>query len=176
FAAVFANSLEEKFGAEFRRKAESIFYKMTTVEDAMTAVTVGVRDNGISAMHDATECGIWGGLYELAAAAGLGVRVELEKIVVEETVKEICNYFQIDPYASISEGTLIILCRPHKADQVVQALAAKGIRSSIAGEMTEASQGMILVKEGKETKLVHPIVDPFWRAFYNAVSGEKPGR
>jgi len=176
FAAVFANSLEEKFGTEFRRKAESIFYKMTTVEDAMTAVTVGVRDNGISAMHDATECGIWGGLYELAAAAGLGVRVELEKIVVEETVKEICNYFQIDPYASISEGTLIILCRPHKADQVVQALAAKGIRSSIAGEMTEASQGMILVKEGKETKLVHPIVDPFWRAFYNAVSGEKPGR
>ncbi|MDD2252017.1 MAG: AIR synthase family protein [Dehalococcoidales bacterium] len=175
FAAVFADMLEEKFGHEFRLKAESIFYKMTTVEDAMTAVEVGVRDDGVSAMHDATECGIWGGLYELAAAAKLGVRVELEKIVVEDTVKEICDHFGIDPYASISEGTLIILCRPHKADAVVQALAARGIRSSVAGEMTEASKGMVLVKEGRETKLEHPIVDPFWRAFYNALPGDKSG-
>jgi hydrogenase expression/formation protein HypE len=171
FAACFAGELEEKFGREFRQKAESIFYKMTTVEDALTAVTVGVRDDGISAMHDATECGIWGGLYELAAAAGLGVRVELEKIVVEDTVIEICNHFNIDPYASISEGTLIILCRPHKADAVVEVLTAKGIRSSIAGEMTEPSRGMVLIKEGEETELKHPVVDPFWRAFYNALAG-----
>jgi hydrogenase maturation factor len=78
---------------------------MSVVEDAMTAVSVGIRDDGITAMHDATECGIWGGLYELAEAAGLGVRVEQEKIVVEECIPEICRYFDIDPYAAISEGT-----------------------------------------------------------------------
>ena len=124
-------------------------------------------------MHDATEGGIWGGLYELAEAAGLGVRVEKEKIVVAEGIEEICGYFGIDPYASISEGTLIIICRPHKADAVVGALTAKGIPSSIVGEMTPPERGMVLVRQGKEEELIHPIVDPFWKAFYGALSGEK---
>jgi hydrogenase maturation factor len=78
-----------------------------------------VRDHGVSAMHDATECGIWGGLYEVAQASRLGVRIEKEKIIMEEGVPEICRFFGIDPYASISEGTLICACKPHKAQEIV---------------------------------------------------------
>ena len=81
-------------------------------------MSVGVRENGVTAMHDATECGVWGGLYEVAQAAGLGARIEKEKIVVEEGVAEICRLFGIDPYASISEGTLIIACKAHKAEAI----------------------------------------------------------
>jgi hydrogenase maturation factor len=168
FAAMFPKLLEEKFGLDFAREAEGVFYKMSVVEDAMTAITVGVRDNGVTSMHDATECGIWGGLYEVAQAAELGVRIEKEKIVVEKCVPEICQFFGIDPYASISEGTLIISCRAHKADNVVDALAKKGIRSSIVGELMDAKSGMVLVENGEEKELQHPIVDPFWRAFYDA--------
>ena len=135
----------------------------------MTAVKVGVRENGITSMHDATECGIWGGLYEVAQAAGLGVRIVKDDIVVEDCVPEICQYFGIDPYASISEGTLIASCRPQKAEAVVKALTRKGIKSSIVGELIDPKKGMILVECGKEKKLKHPIVDPFWRAFYDAM-------
>jgi hypothetical protein len=28
---------------------------------------------------------------------------------------------------------------------------------------------MVLVEKGKERKLKHPIVDPFWNAFYRAL-------
>jgi hydrogenase maturation factor len=173
FATMFPALLEKQFGKEFSEKAQSIFYKMSVVEDAMTAVKVGVRENGITAMHDATECGIWGGLYEVAQAAGLGVRIEKDKIVVEECVPEICRYFGIDPYASISEGTLVASCRPQKADVVVKALAKKGIKSSIVGELIDPKKGMILVEGGKEKPLKHPIVDPFWRAFYGAIEKNK---
>jgi hydrogenase expression/formation protein HypE len=169
FAAMFPDVIEKEFGPRTRRQAEAIFYKMTTVEEALTAVTAGVRDNGVSAMHDATECGIWGGLYELADAAGLGVTIEKEKIVVEDSVPEICGYFQIDPFYSISEGTLIILCRAGKAEEVVERIEAKGIKASICGEMTEKSSGMVLYAGGCRTDLVHPVVDPFWRAFYKAL-------
>lgn len=169
FAAMFPALIAKQFGADFARRAEQIFYKMSVVEDAMTAVSVGIREDGVTAMHDATECGVWGGLYELAEAAGLGVRVEQERIVVEDCVPEICRYFDIDPYASISEGTLIIICRQHKARQVVKALSLKGIKSSVVGELTEPEKGMVLVKGGEEEKLVHPIVDPFWKAFYGAL-------
>jgi hydrogenase expression/formation protein HypE len=169
---MFPGLIEKQFGKAFNERAQKVFYQMSVVEDAMTAVSVGIRDNGVAAMHDATECGIWGGLYELGQASGLGVRVEKEKIVVTDCVTEICSYFGIDPYASISEGTLIISCRPNRAEQVVKALDKKGIKSSIVGELTEAKKGMILVEGGKEKKLVHPIVDPFWKAFYTAL--EKP--
>lgn len=169
FATMFPQVIEKKFGKAFSQKAEKIFYMMSVVEDALTAIKVGVRDDGVSALHDATECGIWGGLFEIAQAAATGVTVEKEKIVIADGVAEICDYMGIDPYASISEGTLIIACRPHKAEAVVKALSGKGIASSVVGELTGAEKGMVLIEQGKKKKLEHPIVDPFWRAFYNAL-------
>jgi hydrogenase expression/formation protein HypE len=124
-------------------------------------------------MHDATECGVWGGLYEMAQAAGLGARIEKEKIIVEEGIDEVCRFFGIDPYASISEGTLIIACKENKAADIVKALSDKGIKSSIVGELTGPEKGMALAERGTERKLEHPIVDPFWRAFYGALEKYK---
>ena len=170
FSAMFPKLIEKEFGASFSERAQRVFYKMSVVEDAMTAVGVGVREKGVTAMHDATECGIWGGLFELAQASGLGAWVEKELIVVDECVTEICRHFGIDPYASISEGTLIIACREDRAQDVVQALSQKGIASSIVGELTHPGHGMILMEGGKERKLEHPVVDPFWRAFYDALA------
>jgi hydrogenase expression/formation protein HypE len=169
FATMFPELIEREFGKDFNKKAQQIFYKMSVVDDAMTAVSLGVRDNGVTAMHDATECGIWGGLYEIAQAANLGVRVKMESIVVEDCVPDICRYFGIDPYTSISEGTLIISCRENKAQDILNALRKKGIKASIVGEFTQPRLGMVLVRSGREKKLEHPIVDPFWRAFYEAL-------
>ena len=169
FATMFPKLIEKEFGLGFSQRAQEIFYKMSVVEDAMTAVSVGVRDAGVTAMHDATECGIWGGLYEIAQAADLGARVVREKIVVEDCVREICQYFGIDPYAAISEGTLIITCREHKAQEVVKELTKKGIAASIVGELIDQGHGMILVEGESERRLEHPRVDPFWNAFYSAL-------
>jgi len=169
FATMFPNYLAKKLGKAFSLGAQGLFYKMSVVEEAMAAVTVGVRDEGVTSLHDATECGVWGGLYEIARAAGVGMRVEKGAIVVQEGVPEICSLFGIEPYASISEGTLIITCRPHKADAVVKVLEGKGIRSSIVGELLPLEKGMVLVERRKERPLEHPRVDPFWKAFYDAL-------
>jgi hydrogenase expression/formation protein HypE len=168
-ATMFPQVIEREFGAEFTRKVKDVFWMMSVVEDALTAVSVGVRENGVTAMHDATECGIWGALHELAEASSVGIRVEKEKIVVEECVPEICKFFGIDPFASISEGTLIISCKGNKADQIVDALDREKIDSSVVGEFTKPERGMILIEGGIEKELKHPIVDPFWRAFYDAL-------
>ena len=172
FATMFPGKLVDKFGSDFSKKAEDLFYQMSVVEDAMTAVSVGVRDEGVTAMHDATECGIWGGVYELAQAAGLGVRLDKDAIVHEEGVFEICDLFGIDdPFAAISEGTLIIACRPHKSQAVVDALKDKNIPASVVGELVESGKGMVVLSGGKEQPFEHPRVDPFWKAFYQALGG-----
>ena len=96
-ATMFPKRLEKQFGSDFSRRAQNIFFKMSTVEDATTAVSVGVRENGVTSMHDATECGIWGGLFEVAQAAGLGMTVEKEKIGIEDCVTEISRVFRHRP-------------------------------------------------------------------------------
>lgn len=168
-ATMFPRYLARKFGDQFARDADTIFEKMSVVDDARIAVQVGVRDNGVSAMHDATECGIWGGVFELAQAAGLGARLDKQAIVVEPCVPRVCELFGIDPYVSISEGTLLVTCRPAKAQAVVRALGSAGVKASVCGEMLPRDSGMVLVDRGEKRELKHPIVDPFWKAFYDAL-------
>lgn len=71
---------------------------------------------------------------------------------------------------AISEGTLLLTCRPEKADAVVRALAAKGIVGSVGGEMLPAERGMTVTEGGTDRPLVHPRVDPFWNAFGQAMA------
>jgi len=172
-ATMFPDILREEFGEDFVQKAENLFYKMSVVEDALISCSAGVRENGVTAMHDATECGIWGGLYEIAQASGYGLVVDKEKIVIEPCVKEICSLFKIDPYKSISEGTLILTCKPHKAEEIVDILNKKGILASIVGEIVDPERGVNIIEKGRERKLEHPGVDPFWNAFYQTLKKEK---
>jgi hydrogenase maturation factor len=169
FAVAFRDKIEEYFGKDFSHRAEKIFWQMSVVEDALTAVQVGTRENGVSAMHDATECGIWGGLYEIAKASGVGMRIEKERIIVLDEVDKICSKFGMDPYSSISEGTLIITCKERKAEQIVKKLKDKNIASSVVGEVISEEKGILLVEGGRERRLEHPRVDPFWSAFEKAL-------
>ena len=171
FAAMFPDRLAEKYGAAFARKAEKIFWQMSVVEDALAAISVGVREKGVTAMHDATECGLWGGLYEMAQAGGFGVRVVKERIPMMPCVREICDMYGIDPYKSISEGTLIVMCRPQKAGKVLDALRRRHILCAAVGEVTR--RGMKLVENDRETNLEHPVVDPFWNAYFGALKTKR---
>jgi hydrogenase maturation factor len=175
FALAFKDRIAAAFGQDFSRRADSIFYQMSVVEDALTAASVGTRQNGVTAMHDATECGVWGGLYEIAKASRVGLRVEKDKIIVLPEVERICAMFGMDPYSSISEGTLLITCKENRSELVLKKLERKGIPASVVGEVIPESRGIILVEDGRERPLEHPRVDPFWPAFARAL-GEAKGR
>jgi hydrogenase maturation factor len=171
FAVTFPQKVAAEYGEAFAKEAEDLFWQMSVVDDALTAVEVGVHDDGVTAMHDATECGVWGGLAEIAQASKVGMVVEKGEIIVDERVKKVCALFDIDPYSSISEGTLIVTCRPHKAEEACRRLDDKGIRATIVGEVVEASKGTRYFEGGSENPLVHPKVDPFWAAFGKAAEG-----
>ncbi|MCS7052040.1 MAG: AIR synthase-related protein, partial [Thermomicrobium sp.] len=170
FAVSFPERIAAAYGRDFAEQAQELFWQMTVVEDALTAVSVGVREDGVTAMHDATECGVFGGLVEIAEASRVGLRIEQERILVREDVGKICALFGMDPYAAISEGTLIITVRPHKVDALLTALSANGIAASVVGEVVPADEGLTLVVNGEERPLRHPRVDPFWAAFSRAMT------
>ncbi len=173
FAVTFPKKISSAYGEPFAKESEDLFYEMSVVEDAMTAVEAGVRDDGVTTMHDATECGVYGGLFEVSHASGLGMVIHKEEIIVQERVQKICDLFSIDPYSSISEGTLIITVRPHKSQEVLSRLSERGIIASIVGEMVPVEKGISVVEGGEESRLDHPRVDPFWEAFGRELAGEE---
>ena len=116
-------------------------------------------------MHDATEGGVLGGLLEVAVASDVGMRVDLDAIPVRPEVRAVCDHVGIDPYLSISEGTLIATVVPGRSEAFVRALADEGIEAAEVGAVTERSSGRTLVNEGEERTLTHPGLDPFWAAF-----------
>jgi len=157
----FPEFVEEALGPDAVQEAQSVFYQMSVVRDAAACASAG----GVTAMHDATECGIWGALFEVARAAGTGLLVHKDRIVTQEIVLKVCDVFGIDPYKSISEGTLVACVRPESVDAVLASLAAEGIPAAPVGRLTPAGSGVVVVEEGGERRLEHPKVDPFWVRF-----------
>jgi hydrogenase expression/formation protein HypE len=170
-ARVFPETIEKNFGSEFLKEAQSYFRKFSVVNDALIAVKVGVRDEGVSAMHDATEGGVLGGIYELAVASGCGAHIYRDKIPISETTEKICQLFEIDPYISLSEGTLIVAVKEGKVTELINLLAENGINSAEVGYLTESSYGFWIEEpDGSRIELVYPEADPYWNAYINAVN------
>ena len=119
----------------------------------------------MTAMHDATEGGVLGGLFEIASHSRAGMKIDLNKIVMPEEVQKTCACFGIDPYIAISEGTLLATVQHQKAPAVIAALAEEGIASSIVGEVVSEKEGVRVFDGSGSYQLEHPKEDPFWAVF-----------
>ena len=75
----------------------------------------------VHAMHDPTEGGVATGIWELAEAAGLGVRIAADRLPVLDDGIALCQAFGLDPLGTIASGALLATL---PADQVTQAIAA----------------------------------------------------
>ncbi|MFC6905042.1 AIR synthase family protein [Halalkalicoccus tibetensis] len=136
--------------------AKDRFYDMSPVRDALVAAAAGP----VTAMHDATEGGIYGGLHETARAGGVRIDVEREAVPVMDGVRETCGAFDIDPWISISEGTLLLTVEGGHGEEVLAALDSEGIPAAVVGE---ASEGEGVYFDGEPVE--RPERDPFWAAF-----------
>src|SRR6266542_3035320 len=105
FAATFPERLARGLGEDVVKAADALFERMTVVPEAAVAREFGLRNEGVTSMHDATEGGVLGGLTEVASASGVGMRVEQARIPLRPEVRTVCAHVGMDPYTSISEGT-----------------------------------------------------------------------
>lgn len=160
-SAYFPQYLEATHGKAFVKKAQDVYYQMSTIKDAKIAAAVG----GVTAMHDATECGVFGGLFEMASHSNVGMNIYKDDIIMPDVVRKTCECFNLDPYISISEGTLLATAKRKSAKGVVRALEDEGIPASIVGEAVPKDEGMHVYEAGRKKTLVHPKVDPFWIRF-----------
>jgi hydrogenase maturation factor len=152
-------------------RARALIHQVSVVRDCRALVHLGVRDRGVSAMHDATEGGVLGGLLEVARASGHDLRIERAKIPISDEARAACECWGgIDPYWTLSEGTLIATVRPAHRDAALAALAGEDIAAADIGEVM-AGHGKLWLTEpsGKIGTLEAPQPDPYWPAYERAI-------
>lgn len=153
-------------------RARALIECVTVVPDCRALVRIGVRDRGVSAMHDATEGGVLGGLIELARASGHDLRIERAKIPLSSEARAACKALGgIDPFWTLSEGTLIATVRPAFVAAALDALAEEWITAAEVGEVVAGSGALWLTEsDGAVAKMLEPEPDPWWAAYERAVS------
>ncbi|MFA5221084.1 MAG: AIR synthase family protein [Methanoregula sp.] len=166
-AVVREAELEGKYPAPLIRKAQALCHQISVVSDAMIAKKAG----GVTAMHDATEGGVIGGLFEIAHASGVGMHIDESRFVYPPEVRMVCEEFGIDPVAAIAEGSLLITADPAFSPAIMDALIEEGIESSVIGTVTDnPGQRLMTRQDGTTIPLAVPAQDPFWPEFFKGGS------
>ncbi len=101
-------------------------------------------DIGVNAMHDSTEGGLATALREVGSAAGVGVRVDADRIPILSECRTICGSLGLDPLGLIASGTLLATLPSERAARLVAALGDAGIPASIIGSVTSAQEALML--------------------------------
>ena len=110
---------------------------ISVVKDARLALEVG----GVHALHDPTEGGVATGLWELAAAAGLGLRIERERLPVLPECGLMCRHLGLDPLGLIGSGSLLIAAAPDRATAIIDRLVEEHIPATDVGRLVSAAEG-----------------------------------
>lgn len=116
--------------------------------------------SGVSAMHDITEGGIFGALWEMAEASGVGLEIDLKKIPVRQETIEICEFFGINPYELISSGSMLMAAAD--GNLLVNELKKAGIPATIIGKAT-AGNDRVLLNEDERRFLEPPKTDELYK-------------
>jgi hydrogenase maturation factor len=170
-ARLFPKRLAEKLEPEEMERARALLDQVSVVADCQAALGVGVRDRGVTALHDATEGGVLGGLIELARACGHDLRVERARIPLSPEARAACEIYGIDPYWTLAEGALIVTVIAEQAAAVRAALAQRGIAAAEVGEVMKGSGKLWLTEpDGAVRTLAEPEPDPYWEAYGRAVA------
>ncbi len=133
---VFRERLFERYAPRYFESMESCAEWLTVKEEAEIAL-----EYGVSAMHDVSDGGIYGALWDMAEGAGRGFEIDSGLIPFKQETVEISTFFDIDAYRMKSSGSLIIVCKD--GETLSGRLEEAGIPSSVIGRFTDNNDKII---------------------------------
>lgn len=144
-----------RFSPDFIEQAKQLDVYLSVMSEAATAVK-----SGVGAMHDVTEGGIYGALWEMAEASGVGLEIDLMRIPIRQETVEICEFFNINPYELISSGCMLMAAED--GNLLVRELKKAGIPATIIGKAT-ASNDRVLINKDERRFLEPPKTDELYK-------------
>ncbi|HAE92266.1 MAG TPA: AIR synthase [Tissierella sp.] len=159
--SIIAKELEKqlinKIGKDKLNMAKSMDSMLSVVKEGTICGQIGVRY-----MHDITEGGVLGAVWEASKATGKGIKIIEKLIPVKDVTKEIADILSIDLYRLISSGSMLIIAEDEKVSIINEELNKVGIKVTIIGEIIE--KGIILEKNGANYDIEPPKSDELYKA------------
>lgn len=156
--SIIAKEKEEKLKEHFPPAlvdcAKAFDQWISVVEEGLIAAKMGA-----SAMHDVTEGGILGALWEMAEASRIGLEIDLKAIPIRQETVEICEFFGVNPYGLISSGSMLIAA--DAGHDLVRVLKKEGIPAAVVGKATEGND-RVLVNGEDRSYLERPKTDELY--------------
>lgn len=147
--------LLKRYPAQLVDTAKEFERYLSVLPEAATAVK-----SGVNAMHDVTEGGIFGALWEMAEASGVGLEIDLKKIPVKQETIEVCEFFGINPYELISSGSMLMAAPD--GNTLVRELEKQGIHAVVVGKAA-AGNDRVLINEDERRFLEPPKTDELYK-------------
>lgn len=148
--------LEDRLDYATIKNAQNFIKDISVVREGVLAGHIGV-----SSMHDATEGGILGALWELAEASETGIEIYQDNINIKAETVEICKELSIDPMKLISSGVMTMTVSEDKKDLLLRAFKRGGLELTEVGRIIDKER--VIIKDGKKRQLLPPDVDELYK-------------
>lgn len=143
-------------GKDIVERAKLFTEKISVIKEGIIA-----GEFGASSMHDATEGGVLGAVWEMAEASDVGVEVYKDIIPVKSETLEITKIYNIDPLKLISSGCMIITCKD--GCSLVKILQANDVNATVIGKITSEKSKKLLCN-GFAVEIEQPQSDELYKA------------
>jgi hydrogenase expression/formation protein HypE len=130
-------------GLEFETVLRSDTAPLVGLAEAVLEACPGTR-----CMRDPTRGGLAGSLNELAAASGVGVKLDEGAVPLRPEVRGACEMLGLDPLYVANEGKLIAVVPPDATGRALAAMRGHplGRAAAVIGEVVADHPGMVVLK------------------------------
>lgn len=117
---------------------------------------------GLNYMHDITEGGVLGAVWEAQKAINKGVKIYNERIPITDITRELCSILDINPLRLISSGSMLMIASDEQLVSLEKEFKDKEIDLTIIGEVVE--EGVFMETEGEIEVIEAPKSDELYKA------------
>ncbi|MCK5129817.1 MAG: AIR synthase family protein [Clostridiales bacterium] len=153
-AADHRDKIEDILSQEEINGAIKLSEEISVVKEGLLA-----RNLPVTAMHDVTEGGILGALHEMCTASNIGALINLDKVVVLNITRKICEKLDLDVYRLISSGCMLMSASDGKV--VADALNENGIPACVVGMFK--GKTIMAAKDGVTFEVAPPDKDEIYK-------------
>jgi len=141
-------------------KAQNLIEETSVMKVAMHLA----KFQAVRSMHDPTEGGLVGGVYEMSVASGLGFEANLDDVPTRHETDAITRTLKLDPCRLISSGAILASCSPDGTDDVLAEIGRSGVGIKVIGEFKANEAERFVTKGGRKVAIKDAPSDELWRA------------
>ncbi len=133
--------------------AKSLLKWISVQDDAKYA-----KNKDLSYMHDVTEGGLLGAVYEAHQGIKKGIEINCESVPVLEVTHKICDYFNIKPFRLISSGSMLIISSDENLEKKFEGSNIKLTKIGLV-----KGEDPILITNGESERILPPYADELYK-------------